>query len=229
MLRGETYNERFKYFVAVDCVVFGYENDELKLLLYPRRFEHEYKSWSLMGGFVRPDESLDVATQRVLELTVGLREIYLEQVTGFSAPERDPGGRVISMAYYALIRINEHDKNLVASHGGKWWSFDKMPKLVFDHNEMVEAALQKLRFKATYQLLGKELLPEMFTLTQLNNLYNAIFQRTFDQGNFRKKISSLNILERTSQKETDSSKRGAFYYKFKEHLNHENYDRIVKF
>ncbi len=229
MLQGESYGKHLKYHIAVDCVIFGYENDELKLLLYPRRFEHAFREWSLMGGFVQPQESFDDAAERVLELTVGLKDIYLEQVTGFSDPDRDPGARVISMAYYALIRINEHDKRLVESYGGKWWSLDKLPKLVFDHKDMVDAALKKLRFKAIYQLVGKELLPTMFTLTQLNNLYNAIFQRTFDQGNFRKKLSSLNVLERTAHKDTDSSKRGAYYYKFKEHPDHENYDRIVKF
>jgi hypothetical protein len=153
----------------------------------------------------------------------------MEQVTGFSAPDRDPGDRVISMAYYALIRINEHDKNLVEPYGGKWWPLSKLPKLVFDHRKMVDVALEKLRLNATYQLVGKELLPEMFTLTQLNNLYNAIFQRTFDPGNFRKKLSSINLLERTAQKETDTSKRGSFLYKFKDNPDHENYDRIVKF
>lgn len=229
MTTGESYSKHPKFHVAVDCVIFGYEEDELKLLVYPRRFEPSYHDWSLMGGFVQEDESMDAAARRVLELTVGLTDIYLEQVQGFSEPGRDMGGRVISMAYYALIRIDKHDKSLIAPHGGQWHSLSRIPKLIFDHNQMVNAALKKLQMKATFELIGRELLPELFTLTQLNNLYNAIFQRTFDQGNFRKKLASLNVLERTSNKQTDTSKRGAYYYKFKENADHSNYDRIVKF
>jgi len=218
-----------KYHVAVDCVIFGYEDDELKLLLYPRRFEPHYHDWSLMGGFVQDGESMDSAARRILKLTVGLEDIYLDQVGGFSEPERDPGGRVISMAYYSLIRINEYDKDLVAQRGGKWFSISGFPTLVFDHAEMVENALKKLQHKATYELIGKDLLPDSFTLTQLNNLYNAIFQRNFDAGNFRKKIASLKVLDRMTTKQTDTSKRGAFYFRFKENIDHNIYDRIVKF
>ncbi len=223
------YKEHSKFFIAVDCVIFGYENEELKLLLYPRRFEPYFHDWSLMGGFVQEGESMYMAARRVLKLTVGLENIYLEQVGGFSEPERDPGGRVISMAYYSLIRINEHDKDLVAEHGGKWFSISKVPTLVFDHAEMVENALKKLQHKATYELIGKDLLPDVFTLTQLNNLYNAIFQRSFDAGNFRKKIGSLKVLDRLATKQTNTSKRGAFYFRFKENIDHNQYDRIVKF
>lgn len=218
-----------KHHVAVDCVIFGYEDDDLKLLLYPRRFEPSFHDWSLMGGFVQEGESMDSAARRVLKLTVGLENIYLDQAGGFSEPERDPGARVISMAYYSLIRINEHDKDLVAQRGGKWFSISSTPKLVFDHDEMVDNALKKLQHKATYELIGKDLLPDFFTLTQLNNLYNAIFQRSFDAGNFRKKIASLKVLDRLATKQTDTSKRGAFYFRFKENIDHDIYDRIVKF
>ncbi|MFW6218886.1 MAG: NUDIX hydrolase [Bacteroidota bacterium] len=228
MILGEKYNEELKYFVAVDCVIFGYEDDELKLLLYPRRFEPHYKEWSLMGGFVQPDESCDAAAQRVLQLTVGLTDIYLEQIGGFSAPNRDPGGRVVSVAYYALVKINEYKKSVVSEYGGRWFTLNKTPNLVLDHGKMVDEALSKLRLKATYELVGKELLPEKFTLTQLNNLYNAIFQKTFDQGNFRKKLASLKALEQTGEKDTSNSKRGAYYYKFKQNST-ENFDRIVKY
>lgn len=229
MLSEEFYSIQPKFHVAVDCVIFGYEDNELKLLLYPRRFEPSYQDWSLMGGFVQEGESIEAAARRVLQLTVGLKDIYLEQVQGFSEPNRDPGGRVISMAFFALIRIDKHDKNLLIEHGGQWFSLSNIPKLVFDHKDIFEAALEKLRLKASYQLIGKELLPELFTLTQLNNLYNAIFQREFDQGNFRKKLSSLNILEKTAVKDSSTSKRGAYYYKFKDNPNHADYDRIVKF
>jgi 8-oxo-dGTP diphosphatase len=229
MTDTESYNIHSKFYVAVDCVIFGYENGELKLLLYPRKFKPSYQDWSLMGGFVEEHESMEMAARRVLKSTVGLENIYLEQVHGFSTPDRDPGARVISMSYYALIRLNEYDRKLADQHGGKWHAISELPKLIFDHSEMVEDALRKLQQKATYELIGKELLPEMFTLTQLNNLYNAIFQRSFDPGNFRKKITSLNILSRQEIKQTNTSKRGAYYFQFKENVDHNNYDRIVKF
>jgi len=212
----------------VDCVVFGYEEGELKLLLYPRLFEPAKGMWSLMGGFVGNNESLDDAVNRVLKMTVGLENIYMEQVGSFSDPNRDPGGRVISMAYYALIRIDEHDTELVGEKGGKWWPITAIPELIFDHNQMVKDALEKLQNNATFNLIGKDLLPGYFTLTQLNNLYNAIFQRSFNAGNFRKKLASLNVLEKLPKKETTTSKRGAFFYKFKNNVDNLQYDRIVK-
>ena len=223
-----SYIEHPKFHVAVDCVIFGYENDELKLLLYPRRFTPSKGDWSLMGGFVQETETLDDSSRRVLLQTVGLNNIYLEQVRGFSEPSRDPGARVISMAFYALIRIDEHDSKLASLHSGNWWPITKIPELVFDHNQMVHEALEKLQQKASYKLIGKELLPEQFTLTQLHNLYNAIFQKNFDAGNFRKKIASLNVLEKLALKDTSTSKRGAYYYRFKDDADTFEYDRIVK-
>ncbi|MBN1117853.1 MAG: NUDIX hydrolase [Bacteroidales bacterium] len=228
ILDSNSYNHFSKHFVAVDCVIFGYEEDNLKLLLYPRGFEPSQGKWSLMGGFVRDNESMDQAARRVLNFTVGLDNIYLEQVRSFSDPERDPGGRVISMAYFALIRIDQYDKELVRNHGAHWWPITKLPPLIFDHANMIENALERLQRKASLELVGKELLPEMFTLTQLHNLYNAIFQKQFDAGNFRKKLSSLNLLDRLPEKDTSNSKRGAYYYKFKYKTSTDNIDRIVK-
>lgn len=216
------------FHLAVDCVIFGYQDGDLKLLLYPRRFKPSFQDWSLMGGFVQDGESLEIAARRVLKFTVGLENLFLEPVGEFSKVDRDPGARVISMAYFALIRIAEHDKNLVSESGGTWYSLDEVPELVFDHSEMVDCALKKLQSRASYELMGKDLLPEKFTLTQLNNLYNAIFQREFDPGNFRKKVSSLKVLERLAIKDTVTSKRGAYYFRFKKDARHMNNDRIVK-
>jgi len=224
----DLYSEHPKIPVAVDCVIFGYEEDELKLLLYPRRFDPNKGEWSLMGGFVQNDESMEDTVNRVLQLTVGLENIFLEQVGAYSNPQRDPGGRVISMAYYALIRIDEHDKELVYEKGGKWWSITERPELIFDHSQMVSDALEKLQNKATFTLIGQELLPKFFTLTQLNNLYNAIFQREFNAGNFRKKLAALDVLDKLKTKDKQSSKRGAFFYKFKKEKSNAQYDRIVK-
>ncbi len=224
-----SYAEQPRFPLAVDCVIFGYENDELKILLYPRLFEPSKGMWSLMGGFVQKNESLEDTANRVLKTTVGLENIYLEQVGAFSNPMRDPGGQVISMAFFALIRIDEHDTGLVESRGGKWWPITRRPYLIFDHDDMVQMALGKLQNHATYNLIGRELLPEFFTLTQLNNLYNAIFQRNFNAGNFRKKLASTGALEKLSKKETHSSKRGSFLYRFKRNVKQIDYDRIVKY
>jgi len=209
------YYQHPKHFVAVDCVIFGYEEGELKLLLYPRSFEPSQGNWSLMGGFVQDNESVEEAARRVLSQTTGLKEIFLEQVSAFSDPNRDSGARVISIAFVALIPIHKHDKELVRESGAAWWPVTRIPSLVFDHNTMVQEALKKLQKRAMSQLTGRELLPSKFTLMQLRNLYEAIFQKDFDPGNFRKKALSMGVLERLNVKNTTESKKGAFYYTFK--------------
>jgi ADP-ribose pyrophosphatase YjhB (NUDIX family) len=228
-LLSKIYEQHPKHYVAVDCSIFGYEEGELKLLLYPRGFEPARGKWSLMGGFVQQEESLEEAARRVLLQTTGLHDIFLEQSSAFSVPNRDPGARVISMTFVALIRIDIHDKELVRESGAHWWPVTKLPSLIFDHQAMVENALTLLQQKAAMDLIGKELLPEMFTLMQLRNLYEAIFQRTFDPGNFRKKVLSLNILERLTQKNTTESRKGAFYYRFKAIEPEVSAVRMVKF
>lgn len=226
---SETYKQHSKHYVAVDCAILGYEEGELKLLLYPRGFEPALGSWSLMGGFVTGEESVEEAAMRVLLQTTGLKHIYLDQVAAFSNPKRDPGARVISMAFMALIRIDKHDKELVRESGAHWWPVTKLPQMIFDHYEIFEKALELLQQKAVYDLIGKELLPDRFTLMQLRSLYEAIFQRSFDPGNFRKKILSLNVLERLNVKNTTESKKGAYYYQFKKDASDQKIDRIVKF
>jgi len=211
----ENYINEPKYLVSVDCVIFGYEDQELKVLLCPRLVNPNYGSWSLMGGFLHPDESLDKAAIRVLKSTVGLENIYLEQVKTFSEPDRDSGGRVISQAYFALIRISEQDKQLVRNKGGHWWEISGLPEMIFDHKQMIEESLKKLQSVAFTDLIGRELLPEKFTLSQLQKLYNVIFGKNFDTANFRKKVLSTGKLIRLNEKETKSSKKGAFYYEFK--------------
>jgi len=225
----ELYKTHPRYHVAVDCVILGYQDEEIKLLLYPRSFEPSKGKWSLLGGFVQEDESADEAAARILKQTTGLEEIYLEQVAAFSDPRRDPEARVISLAYYALIRIDLHDEERVRENGAYWIPIRKLPNLIFDHQAMFEKALVKLQQKAGYSLGGSELLPEMFTLIQLRKLYEAIFQREFDPGNFRKKILSLGILEKLSVKDASESKKGAFYYKAKSNIGEMDIDRIVKF
>jgi len=229
LMLAELYKQYPKHYVAVDCSIFGYEDGELKLLLYPRGFEPSQGKWSLMGGFVQENESMDEAARRVLLQTTGLKDLFLEQAAAFSNPNRDPGARVISMTFVALIRIDIHDKELVRESGAHWWPVTKLPPLIFDHEEMVANALSLLQQKASLDLIGKELLPEMFTLMQLRNLYEAIFQKTFDPGNFRKKVLSIGILERLNLKNTNESKKGAFYYRFRPVETGMRSERIVKF
>jgi ADP-ribose pyrophosphatase YjhB (NUDIX family) len=225
----ETYKQHPRHYVAVDCSIFGYEEGELKLLLYPRGFEPSFGKWSLMGGFVQETESMEEAAMRVLMQTTGLKDIFLEQASAFSKPDRDPGARVISMTYVALIRIDIHDKDLVRESGAHWWPVTKLPSMVFDHEAIVENALAVLQQKASIDLIGKELLPEMFTLMQLRSLYEAIFQKSFDPGNFRKKVLSIGILERSNSKNTTESKKGAYYYRFKVFEPGNKSEQIVKF
>lgn len=217
-----------KHHVAVDCIIFGYEDDDLKLLLSQRRFQPAQGEWSLMGGWVRDDETVETAAERVLYQITGLKDIYLEQVHVFSNPERDPGGRVISVVFYAMIRIDKHDKDLVKEHGAVWCTFSEKPDLIFDHDLMVKYAHEKLKLRASYSLIGEKLLPERFTILQLRTLYEAIFQRQFDPGNFRKKILSLKVMEKLDDKNTTDSKKGAFYYRFKKYPEEFIQERIVK-
>ena len=225
----ELYKIHPQHYVAVDCVILGYQDEEIKLLLYPRSFEPYKGNWSLLGGFVQDNESADEAAARILKQTTGLEQIFLEQVASFSEPNRDAEARVISLAYYALIRIDLHDEEKVKENGAYWVSISKLPNLIFDHQQMFEKSLVKLQQKAGYSLCGSELLPEMFTLIQLRKLYEAIFQHEFDPGNFRKKILSLGVLEKLSVKDASESRKGAFYYKAKSNIGEIDVSRIVKF
>lgn len=204
-----------KQLVSVDCIIFGYEDNELKLLVFKRWIDPCKGELSLLGGWVNTDESVTDSARRVLQLISGLDDIYLEQVDIFSKPGRDVGGRVISIAYYALMKIDEQNKSLVSQHSATWVSLNDKPSLIFDHDLMVEKALDTMRLKAANALIGEHLLPEKFTLLDLRRLYNAIFQREFDPGNFRKKVLSLKVLEQLDEKDTSESKRGAYFYRFK--------------
>lgn len=225
----DLYKKYPKHYLAVDCVIFGYEDYELKLLLYKRPIEPSIGGWSLMGGFCGESESLEEAATRVLKQTTGLTDIYLEQVQAFSDPDRDPAARVVSVAFFALIRIDKHDEKRVKESGAEWWPISKIPDLIFDHEKIVSGAKEKLQMKASLELVGKELLPDRFTIMQLRRLYDAIYQRELDPGNFRKKVLSLNVLERLNTKNTEESKKGAFYYRFRSDADELNgQERIIK-
>lgn len=203
-----------RHYVAVDCIIFGFEGGELKLLLLKRKFDPGKGEWSLMGGFLDKVESLDDGARRILHKLTGMHDIYMEQLYAYGDVNRDLGERTISIAYYALIKIEENDKKLAEAHGAQWVSIKKVPNLIFDHNQMVNRALLTLRSKIVRKPIGFELLPEKFTLPQLQDLYEAINQEQLDKRNFRKRILEIGLLEKLDEKERESSKKGAFYYKF---------------
>lgn len=204
--------ERFP--VALDTIIFGFDQDYLKLLLIKRDFEPEKGKWSLMGGFLEANESLDEAASRILKKLTGLRNIYLEQLYGFGEIDRDPVERTISIAYYSLINIHDHDKELVKIYSARWFPIDDLPDLIFDHQKMVDAAKARLRHMAATQPVGFELLPEKFTLPELQQLYESIYETELDKRNFRRRILALDVLEKTDEKQKKFSKKGAYLYRF---------------
>jgi len=215
-----------KHLVAVDCIIFGYDivEKEIKLLLFKRLIEPAKGKWSLEGGFVEANESLDEAAARILRKITGLDSVYLKQSYSYGETDRDPGGRVISVAYFALIAIRDISKDLALENGVHWRSISKLPDLIFDHPKMVKRALTDLQNQVKVKPIGFELLPEKFTLVQLQDLYEAIYQRSVDKRNFRKKILSMGILEKLDEKEKETSKKGAYYFQF----NKENYEKLKK-
>ena len=216
------YRAHTKVLLAVDCIIFGFDQDNLKILLIKRDFEPERGKWSLMGGFLTPDETLDDAASRILQKLTGLHDIYLDQLRSFSQPKRDPVDRTVSTAYYALINIEEHNKELTKKYSAEWFNIQDIPPLIFDHNEMISQAINRLRYKASVEPIGFELLPEKFTMRQLQKLYEAILGQELDKRNFIKKILSLDVLIKLDEKDMTSSKKGSFLYKF----DAEKYDRF---
>lgn len=209
-----SYKNHQKILVAVDCIIFGFDGDTLKALLIKRGFEPEKGKWSLMGGFVGKDENADEAAARVLHDLTGMKDVYMEQLHTFSDTSRDSAGRVVSIAYFALINIAAYEEQIQGDHEAKWFPLGKTPPLIFDHKKMVLKAKEMLRQKVASHPIGFELLPEKFTLPQLQGLYEAIYETPFDKRNFTKKMLSLGILNKLDEKEKESSRKGAFYYVF---------------
>jgi ADP-ribose pyrophosphatase YjhB (NUDIX family) len=218
------YSHGTKHLVAVDCIIFGYDilEKEIKLLLFKRIVEPAKGRWSLEGGFVDENESLDDAATRILRKLTGLESVYMKQSYVYGDTNRDPGARVISVAYFALIAIRDISKELAEQNGVHWRSISRLPDLIFDHPLMVKRALTDLQNQIKIKPVGFELLPEKFTLVQLQALYEAIYQRNVDKRNFRKKILSMGILEKLDEKEKVTSKKGAYYFKF----NKDSYEKL---
>lgn len=209
-----SYSTADKVLLAVDCIIFGFDADGLKILLIKRGFEPEKGKLSLIGGFLKKEEVLNTAAIRILDTYTGLQDVYLEQLYAFSEVDRDPVERTISVAYYALINIENHNAELIKNYQAKWYSVSEVPKLIFDHDSMLKHAIRRLRYKTSIKPIGFELLPEKFSMRQLLELYEAILSKQLDKRNFISKINSLDILIKLDEKDMQSSRKGSYLYTF---------------
>jgi len=220
--------------LTVDCVIFGLdEGSKLKILLIQRALEPFKGAWALPGGFVDMEEDLEAAALRELEEETGVRDVFIEQLYSFGQPGRDPRGRVVSVAYYALVNLAQHpvEASSDADHV-EWFELDQLPKLAFDHDQIVDVATNRLRGKVRYQPIGFELLPEQFTLSQLQKLHETILGvKELNKRNFRKRILDMGILEEVG-KQQGVAHRPAILYSFNklkyEQLVEERYENLIK-
>ena len=211
--------------LTVDCVVFGLDADELKVMLIQRGLAPFAGEWALPGGFVRIDEALEDAARRELEEETGLRNIFLEQLFTFGSVKRDPRERVVSVAYYALVNLDEHPVRAATdAKDAAWFGVHDAPILAFDHNEILQVALKRLQGKLRYQPVGFELLPKKFTLSQMQQLYEQVLERKLDRRNFRKRVLAMDLLIETDEVQQDVAHRAARLYRFDE----KKYRRLVK-
>jgi 8-oxo-dGTP diphosphatase len=211
--------------LAVDCVVFGLDVSDLKVLLIQRRLEPHQHAWALPGGFVRLDETLDAAARRELAEEAGVTDVYLEQLYTFGELHRDPRERVVTVAYFALAKLSDHRiRAATDALGVGWFSLDDLPALAFDHPAIVAKATERLRGKVRYAPVGFELLPPRFSLTQLQRLYEIILGTELDKRNFRKKILSMELLVETDELERDVRHRAARLYRF----DRRRYDKLAR-
>ena len=183
--------------VTVDCVIFGLdEGERLRVLLIKRKQDPYEGQWALPGGFVEMDETLETAAKRELEEETGVRDVFIEQLYTFGQPGRDPRGRVISVAYYALVNLAEHPVQAASDAAdAEWHALRDLPELAFDHQHVIQTATNRLRAKVRYQPVGFELLPEQFTLSQLQSLYETILDRPLNKRNFRTKWLKMDLLQ----------------------------------
>ena len=206
------YKEVQQITLAVDCIIFGFNDNKLELLLIHRGFEPEKGKWSLIGGFVGNDEDLDYAAERVLRDLSGLKDVYLEQVRTFGKKDRESQERVVSIAYYALILKDNYNNDLIREYNAQWFPIDELPDVIFDHKDMIECAIRRLRKQVRSSLVVFNLLQEKFTLPQLQKLYEVILDEELDKRNFRKKIKELDFLIKLDKKDKSESRKGAFLY-----------------
>ncbi|MBO4825740.1 MAG: NUDIX hydrolase [Prevotella sp.] len=216
------YSQHAKVWLSVDCIIFGFDEGKLKVLIGKRQMDPGRGEWSLYGGFVASDESVDDAAARTLNELTGLRHLFMRQVGAFGNVDRDPGERVVSIAYYALINVKDYDEELRLSHGLKWVDINEIPQLYSDHNEMIRKARKMMQQKLAQEPVGFRLLPTLFTLTQLQHLYEAVNGAELDKRNFRKRIKEMDFIEKTELVDKTSSKRGAYLYRFNKRAYNES-------
>lgn len=201
--------------LTVDCVVFGLDEGELKVLLIQRGLAPFKGQWALPGGFVRVDETIDEAARRELSEETNLASVFLEQLYTFGSVNRDPRERVVSVAYYSLVKLAEHPPTgATDASDAAWFPAAKPPRLAFDHPEILQAALARLRGKVRYEPIGFELLPAKFTLSQLQHLYEAVLQTALDKRNFRKKLLGMGLLIPLKEKTSSGAHRPAQLFRF---------------
>ena len=207
--------------LTVDAVIFGLDNDDLKIMLIQRDLEPYQGRWALPGGFVQMDEDLEEAVRRELREETGIDQGFLEQLYVFGAVDRDPRGRVVSVAYFALVKMEGHKiRASTDARNAGWFSTNDIPDLAFDHNDITEMALKRLKEKVRSQPIGFELLPSKFTLSQLQKLYEIVLEKSLDKRNFRKKILGMNLLIELNEIQKDVSHRAARLYRFDEKRFH---------
>ena len=203
--------------LTVDCVVFGLDENDLKVLLIERGIEPFAGKWALPGGFVSPEESLEDAAIRELREETGVENVFLEQLYTVGDVKRDPRARVVTVAYYALVNLQEHAVEAATdANNAAWFELEDLPELAFDHNMILEMALKRLQSKIRYEPIGFELLPKKFTLTQLQQLYEKIIGNELDKRNFRKKLQKMGVLVALDEIQKDVAHRAARYYSFDE-------------
>lgn len=201
--------------LTVDCVVFGLDAEDLKVLLIQRDMPPFAGRWAIPGGFVEMGETLEQSALRELEEETGISNVFLEQLYTFGDPGRDPRERVVTVAYFALVKLSNHLVQAATdARDAAWFAVDDVPPLAFDHKKVLKTAHERLRGKVRYQPIGFELLPAKFTLRQLQHLYEIILDRTLDKRNFRKKILSMDILVELDEVERDVAHRAARLYRF---------------
>ena len=208
------YLEHQKILVSVDCIIFGFEENKLKVLLGRRPIDPGKGAWSLYGGFVRNEESVDDAADRTLFELTGLRNVYMRQVGAFGSVDRDPGARVVSIAYYALINVKDYDQKMLTEHDVEWVNIEELPEMFSDHLQMISKARKLMQQKIRTEPISFQLLPGLFTLTQLQRLYEAVNGEEVDKRNFRKRIKEMDFIEKTDLIDKTGSKRGAYLYRF---------------
>lgn len=221
------YSNQTRVLIAVDCIIFGFDGSDYKLLLIQRGFAPEKEKWSLMGGFLKRDETLDMAADRVLKQLTGLHDVYMEEMNAFSEPNRDPIERVVAIAYVALIDIEKYKTQINDDYQARWFSMKALPKMIFDHAQMVEKAMHQLRYKAAFHPILFELLPEKFTLPQLQAMYEGLYDTKIDKRNFTRKLLATDLLNKEKEKDKSSSKKGAYYYTLNENSYNKSFQNIL--